>query len=51
MIKLNTYKLKLKFDNGIFTIKTYAINKTQAIRQVLAFENCPFNAIKKIERI
>lgn len=46
---MKKYRLTLKHDNGIVKIQTFATDESQAIEKVCNTENCPKNAVVKVD--
>lgn len=46
---MNTYKIQLKYDNGIAMVKVHATDKAAAISLITQIENCPERSILSIE--
>lgn len=49
-MKVNTYKITLKHDNGYMIINVCGASKKAAKNKVMYFENCPECAILRVEK-
>lgn len=49
-MKVSTYKITLKHDNGYMIINACGPSKKTAIKKVMYFENCPECAILRVEK-
>ena len=49
-MKVNTYKITLKHDNGYMIINVGATSKKAAKNKVMYFENCPECDILRVEK-
>jgi len=49
-MKVNTYKITLKHDDGYMIINVSGTSKKAAKSKVMFFENCPECAILRVEK-
>jgi hypothetical protein len=49
--QIDEYKVKVKHDDGIITIRTTASSEDAAKEKIMAAENCPKSAILNVEKV